>query len=127
MLPVRNQRRYRIFTAFLIGSTISPWCPYFDNNQVQAADLLLQPGGLAGPLEAERLLVSQSRLAFNLIDRLARPSPGRENIVVSPASLVAVMAAIDLGANTEMRGAIRRTIGFASLPLRNTPTDLQRL
>jgi serine protease inhibitor len=62
------------------------------------------------PLEPRAVLAAQAKLAFGLVGRLEQ-DPG-ENIVVSPASLAAVLALLELGADRRMRRALHRTLGF---------------
>lgn len=62
----------------------------------------------------ESISKAQARLSLDLIDRLAkvRKSGGVENVVVSPASLAAVFALLDQGADKPMRAAMLSTLGF---------------
>jgi serine protease inhibitor len=66
-------------------------------------------------LARDVLLAAQSRLGVNLIRQLAGhgKQPGT-NVIVSPASLASIMSFIDLGANSHLRTAIHRTLGFKS-------------
>jgi serpin B len=67
----------------------------------------------AAPLEPRTALAAQAKLAFGLVRRLEQANSGAENnIVVSPASLAAVLALLDLGADNRMRTALHRTLGF---------------
>jgi len=84
---------------------------------VHAADLPVPRLGLASMPDADRPMALQARFAFNLMRELARDNPrgARErnaNIIVSPASIAAVLAVLDLGADAAMQKAIRRTLGF---------------
>lgn len=66
-------------------------------------------------LAQDVLLAAQSRLGENLVRHLAGhgKQPG-VNVIVSPASLASIMSFIDLGANSHLRVAIHRTLGFRS-------------
>jgi serine protease inhibitor len=77
--------------------------------------------------DAASLAKAQGRLGFSLIDKISGPaqgqakgpakgqakgetSKGEGNYIVSPASLAAALALIDLGANREMRAALAKTL-----------------
>jgi serpin B len=65
----------------------------------------------AAPLDASTLGSAQAKLAFRLIEQMSRDA--REpNITVSPASLAAVLALLDLGANAEMRATLAKTLAL---------------
>ncbi len=74
------------------------------------------------------LLAAQSRLGENLIRHLAGhgKQPGA-NVIVSPASLASIMSFIDLGANSHLRMAIHRTLGFKSEQRSRINADLKAL
>jgi serine protease inhibitor len=55
------------------------------------------------------LLLSQSKLNANLIGKL---QGGRDNVVVSPASLAGIMAALAVGADDKMQAAIHKMLGL---------------
>src|SRR5437016_5871476 len=76
------------------------------------------------PLEPRAALAAQSRLALGLVGRVARGDRPPDNVVVSPASLAAVLALLDLGAEERMRRAIHRTLGFERGEARTAATDL---
>ena len=74
------------------------------------------------------LLAAQSRLGENLIRQLAgRDRKPGANIIVSPASLASIMSFIDLGANSHLRTAIHRTLGFKSEQRSRINADLKAL
>ena len=73
-----------------------------------AAMLLVGATANAG---AERLSLEQAEFGFRLIDRLAAAG-GNPNVIVSPASLAATLAYLDLGADTGMRAALAKTLGY---------------
>jgi serpin B len=60
---------------------------------------------------AERLSREQANFGFSMIDRLAAAG-GNPNVIVSPASLAATLAYLDLGADTGMRAALAKTLGY---------------
>ncbi len=65
----------------------------------------------AAPLDAGTLGNAQAKLGFRLIEQLSRDT--REpNVTVSPASLAAVLALLDLGANAEMSAALAKTLAL---------------
>ena len=64
--------------------------------------------------EAASLNKVQSRLGFRLIAEMARQENGDGNLIVSPASLAAVLALLDLGANAEMRAGLFKALAFES-------------
>jgi serpin B len=77
----------------------------------------------AAPLALRDALAAQSKLAFGLIRRLDQGDSRTENIMVSPASLAAVLALLDLGASDKMRTALHRTLGFDRRSARNADLD----
>jgi serine protease inhibitor len=66
----------------------------------------------AAPMDATYLSKAQAKLGFRLIGRMTRATNGRSNVVVSPASVAAVLALLDVGASGEMRAALFRTLAF---------------
>jgi serine protease inhibitor len=66
----------------------------------------------APPLDAAYLNQVQSKLGFRLISRMDQQTKGNGNLAASPASLAAVLALLDLGANPEMRLALLKTLAF---------------
>lgn len=73
---------------------------------------------------ATRLIAAQMKLGAALVRLLSKTR--HENIVVSPASLAAVLSFVDLGANEQMRRAICRTLGFGG-PSSQVPETLDQL
>jgi serine protease inhibitor len=65
----------------------------------------------AAPLDPAYLNEAQSRLGFQLITRIG-PAKADGNLMVSPASLAAVLALLDLGANAKMRAALLKVLGL---------------
>jgi serine protease inhibitor len=78
------------------------------------------PGG-------DDLASAQSRLGENLIRYLADHGKAGANLIVSPASLAAVLSFVDLGASSLMRSAIHRTLGFKPAAKRWTEQELAAL
>jgi serine protease inhibitor len=80
------------------------------------------PGG-------DGLLAAQARLGENLIRALAggRAAGVSGNLIVSPASLAAIMSFVDLGATTSLRAAIHHTLGFNRVARRQINEDLKAL
>jgi serine protease inhibitor len=73
-------------------------------------------GQVTAPLDAAYLNKVQSRLGFRLIARMSREARGEGNLIVSPASLAAVLAMLDLGANSDMHAALLKSLGFEQGP-----------
>lgn len=92
-----------------------------------AAELALpqtpSPAKFSHPIDAATLLDAQLWLGNNLIDHLARADRGRRNIVVSPASLTAILAFLDIGASNQMRAALHRSLGLSVVAGRKTSDD----
>lgn len=75
------------------------------------ADLIDERDAAATPLwHADILLSSQLRLGQHLLGHLA--DSGGANVMVSPASLAAVMAMLSTGASRPLQHAIHRVLGF---------------
>lgn len=83
--------------------------------------------GKAQPLSPERVLGAQLRLAASLTTEMAKQPRDNPNIVISPASVAGVMALIDIGADTKMRGAIWDTLGFKPALGHDARSDLAAL
>jgi serpin B len=66
----------------------------------------------AGPLEPAYLNKIQSRLGLHLIAAMSEKPNGEGNLIVSPASVAAVLALLDLGANGQMRAAMLKALAF---------------
>jgi serine protease inhibitor len=81
----------------------------------------------ASPLESGYALAAQVRLASGLLRRLEQTKGHAENIVVSPASLAAVLSVLDLGADDRMRKALHRTLGFDRRSVGGAAVDLDGL
>src|SRR5262249_35786846 len=82
----------------------------------------------AAPLEPRTALAAQAKLAFGLVRRLEQANSGAENnIVVSPASIAAVLALLDLGADNRLRTAVPRTLGSHGKCLRSAADELDGL
>jgi serine protease inhibitor len=64
------------------------------------------------PLDAPYLNKVQSRLGFRLIAGMSPQPKSEGNLIVSPASLAAVLSLLDLGASAEMRAALFKSLGF---------------
>jgi serpin B len=69
---------------------------------------------LAALLTPDRTLDAQARLGFGLVDALAKARRPGENVAVSPASLAAVLSFLDVGADSKMRVALHKALGFDS-------------
>ncbi len=81
----------------------------------------------AQPLSAERVLGAQTRLAAQLAAEMAKQPRDNPNIVISPASIAGVMALLDIGADTKMRGAIWDMLGFKPALGHDAASDLAAL
>ena len=79
------------------------------------------------PSGSERLLAAQSRLSLQLIQQLSNERGVGNNLVVSPASLAAVLALLDIGADAPMRAALYKTLGFETDHPNAAATDLETL
>jgi serpin B len=78
---------------------------------------------------SDGLLAAQSRLGENLIRALAsdRAAGANGNLIVSPASLAAILSFVDLGATNTLRAAIHHTLGFNRATRRGINDDLKAL
>jgi serpin B len=94
-----------------------------------AALALVAPArvSFAALLTPDRMLGAQARLGFGLVDSLARARPPGENVVLSPASLAAVLSLLDIGADAKMRIAIHRALGFEGPDNKTAGDDLMEL
>lgn len=77
---------------------------------VLSAALLAGFGAHAQDAAAERTAVAQTRLTAALVDRLQET--GKENAIVSPAGIAAVLAMLDLGSSDNFRQAAHAVLGF---------------
>ena len=66
----------------------------------------------AAPLAPDQTLAAQSRLSFRLLERLSAARERGANVVISPASLAAVLSLIDLGADANLHTPLCRSLGF---------------
>ena len=67
----------------------------------------------AEPAAHDRSATVQAEFGFRLIDRLAAEQGGT-NVIVSPASVAAMLAFLDLGADARMRAALAKTLGYGA-------------
>ena len=67
----------------------------------------------AEPAVRDRTAAVQAEFGFRLIDRLAADGNG-SNVIVSPASVAAALAFLDLGADAGMRAALAKTLGYSA-------------
>jgi serine protease inhibitor len=101
-------------------------------NRASFAAILEAAGGVDGngPV-GDGLLAAQTRLGENLIRYLDlagdRGAGADGNLVVSPASLAAILSLVDLGANTALRMAIHHTLGFNRATRQRVDEDLKAL
>ena len=97
-------------------------------NGASLADILQAGSGPDGKGPGgDDLASAQSRLGENLIRYLADHAKPGANLIVSPASLASILAFVDLGANSLMRSAIHRTLGFKPAARLRTEQDLAAL
>jgi serine protease inhibitor len=81
----------------------------------------------AALLTPDRLLDAQGRLGFSLLSGLAKTRRAGENVVLSPASLAAVLSLLDLGADAKMRLALHKALGFEGPDNKTAGGDLPEL
>jgi serine protease inhibitor len=98
-------------------------------NRVTLADILEAGAGDAKGPGGDGLLPAQVRLGENLIRILAgQGKAGADaNLIVSPASLAAILSFVDLGASPPMRAALHRTLGFKHVARSRAEGDLNAL
>ncbi|HEV2000395.1 MAG TPA: serpin family protein [Xanthobacteraceae bacterium] len=82
---------------------------------------------LAALLTPDRLLDAQGRLGFSLLSGLAKTRRAGENVVLSPASLAAVLSLLDVGADAKMRVALHKTLGFDGPDNKTASDDLMEV
>ena len=82
---------------------------------------------LAALLTPDRLLDAQGRLGFSLLSGLAKTRQAGENVVLSPASLAAVLSLLDVGADAKMRVALHKTLGFDGPDNKTASDDLMEV
>ena len=95
-------------------------------NSTAFADIL--GNDAATDASGDDLAAAQSRLGENLIRALApngRAAGG--NLIVSPASLAAILGFVDLGASRPLHSAIHRTLGFQRASRRQVDDDIKGL
>jgi serine protease inhibitor len=96
-----------------------------DRPTVKSLSPLLRPSQRsAATSNRERVLDAQRAVASGLLLHLASQPSARLNIVVSPASLGMALAMLDLGADDDLKGAIRETLGFKSKNGKQAGDDL---
>jgi serpin B len=61
----------------------------------------------------DQLADPQAQFGLRLLAALAKEEPSRANLLVSPGSLGAVLAFLDLGADARMHDALAKTLGLA--------------
>jgi serine protease inhibitor len=83
--------------------------------------------GAAERSTAERVLAAQSQLSLQLIQQLAKERGTGNNLVISPASLAAVLSLLDIGADAPMRAALYKTLGFDAEHPNAAAADLENL
>ena len=83
--------------------------------------------GAAEHVSGDRVLAAQSRLSLQLIQQLANERGAGGNLVVSPASLAAVLSLLDVGADAPMRAALYKTLGFDAEHPNAAAADLENL
>lgn len=71
--------------------------------------------------------VGQAAFGLRVIQALAADKPDQPNVVVSPAGLASVLAAIDLGADPAMHSAIATTLGIPAAALGEIRTGSAKL
>lgn len=123
MKPNSVERRLLLKTslATLLGMTTSD----------SFAAILQAGGGDANGPGRDALLAAQARLGESLIRYLAghqkAGAHASPNLIVSPASLAAILSFVDLGASPLMHTAIHRTLGFNHVAGRRIDDDLRAL
>ena len=98
-------------------------------NGAAFADILgNEAGSEAGGIGGDGLAAAQSQLGENLLRILAaRRKDGSGNLMVSPASLAAILGFVDLGANRPLHYAIHRALGFRRVARLQVDDDLKAL
>ena len=98
-------------------------------NGAAFADILgNEAGSEAGGIGGDGLAAAQSQLGENLLRILAaRRKDGSGNLVVSPASLAAILGFVDLGASRPLHLAIHRALGFRRVARLQVDDDLKAL
>jgi serine protease inhibitor len=98
-------------------------------NRASFADILEAGARDARGPGGDGLLSAQVRLGENLIRILAgQGKAGADaNLIVSPASLAAILSFVDLGASQPMRAALHRTLGYRHAARSRADGDLEAL
>jgi hypothetical protein len=96
-------------------------------NQASFADILEAGTRDARGPGGDGLLPAQVRLGENLIRILAgQGKAGADaNLIVSPASLAAILSFVDLGASQPMRAALHRALGYGYAARSRADGDLK--
>ena len=81
----------------------------------------------AALLTPDRLLDAQGQLGFSLLSGLAKTRRAGENVVLSPASLAAVLSLLDVGADAKMRVALHKALGFDGPDNKTASDDLMEV
>ena len=89
---------------------------WVDDAGAQAVPSVATAQPTAGPLEPAYLNKVQSRLGLQLIALMSEKPNVEDNLIVSPASVAAVLALLDLGANGQMRTAMLKALAFQDEP-----------
>jgi serine protease inhibitor len=91
---------------------------------ILGSDLGADANGIGG----DELAAAQARFGENLIRAIAaRGKAAGGNLIVSPASLAAILGFVDLGASRPLHSAIHRTLGFRRVARRQVDDDLKTL
>src|SRR5689334_16256115 len=89
---------------------------------ILGSDLGADANGIGG----DELAAAQARFGENLIRAIAaRGKAAGGNLIVSPASLAAILGFVDLGASRPLHSAIHRTLGFRRVARRQVDDDLK--
>ena len=93
------------------------------------ADILDAASSVSPEAGGDGLAAAQSRLGESLLHYLAahRKPDGNANLIVSPASLAAILSFVDLGANQSLCMAIHRSLSFNRVPRGRLEDDLKAL
>jgi serpin B len=100
---------FALIAAAALGLSVAAWD---GDAAAQDAAEASKAAPTTAPQQAAALNKVQSRLGFRLIAEMARQENGEGNLIVSPASLAAVLALLDLGANAEMRAGLFKALAF---------------
>lgn len=95
------------FLSMIVGSPVAAQPAAEGNDQAPKA-------ASVEPTTHDRVVAAQAELGMTLLQRLAGEASAPRTLLVSPASLAAVFAFLDLGADAGMDRAIIKTLGFAA-------------